>query len=193
MSLYLPLSLFPTENKKNHERHWIKSSRSDKPQCRNTWWPVASASMHGGSPSRRRQPRDQGPAGNRMEMSEARAAAAAWSPAISWLSYSGRKPREAASHCDLALLHPEKIVQTYLEVQAGSLSSRHGLGRQHAMTHAWTGAVRMRRMGMVLASPCQQGVRRKNNVSSYFWLDAEDVICIVTVSEGTVCYRMQGT
>lgn len=183
------------EKKKKHARHWIKSSWSDQSQCRHTWWPVASASVYGGSPSRRRQPRDQAPAGNGMEMSchDARAAAVARSPAISWLSYSGRKPREAASHCDLALLLPEKIVQTYLEVQAGSLSSRHGLGKQHAMTHAWTGAVRMRRMGMVLASPCQQGIRRKSNVSSYFRLDAEDVICIVTVSEGTVCYRTQGT
>jgi hypothetical protein len=44
-----------------------------------------------------------------------------------------------------------------------------------------------------LACPCQQGIRRNRNVSSYFRPNAEDVICIVTVSEETVRYSMQGT
>lgn len=48
-------------------------------------------------------------------------------------------------------------------------------------------------MDMALTSPCQQGIRRNSDVSSYFRLDVEDVICIVMVSEGTVRYSMQGT
>jgi hypothetical protein len=84
---------------------------------------LTSAAIHSDPPSKRRWSRDQGRAGNGRETSSlgAQAAAVAWSPATSWLSYSGREPREAASFCDLALMLPEKIVQTYLEVQAGSL------------------------------------------------------------------------